>query len=70
MHTLSKLTLWNESGWRCEYYTGFGGQGRLEVYRGGQLIAAETTPVGEPAMVRGEVLRHRVLRGDLPMGGQ
>ena len=57
--------LWSESGWRCVYHPGFAGQGRLEVYRGESLVSAEATPSGLAATQRGEVLRHRVIRGDL-----
>lgn len=57
--------LWAEGTWRCEYHVGFGGQGRLVVYHGSHLIAAEGTLSGKPAALRGEVLRQRVLRGDI-----
>lgn len=62
------LVLWTEGNWRCEYHPGFGGDGRLEVYQDHILVAAESTPVGEAAAQRSEVLRHRVLRGDLRAG--
>ena len=57
--------LWAEAQWRCVYHPGFAGQGRLEVYRGELLVSAESTPSGVAATHRGEVLRQRVIRGDL-----
>jgi hypothetical protein len=59
--------LWTLRSWRCEFYPGFGGQGRLEVYVGDVLATAESTPTGEAAEHRAEVLRQRVLRGDLAL---
>jgi hypothetical protein len=65
METQHTLVLWTEGDWRCEYHPGFGGQGRLEVFRGAALVAAESTPVGESATQRSEAFRQRVIRGDL-----
>ncbi len=57
--------LWTEGDWRCEYHAAIAGQGRLEVYKGEVLVTAESTVTGPPSAYRSEVLRQRVLRGDL-----
>jgi hypothetical protein len=58
------LVLWSDGDWRCEVHTGFG-SARLEVYNAGQLVTAEATVAGRMATYRAEILRQRVLRGDL-----
>lgn len=57
--------VWSEGEWRCDFHPGVAGHARLEIYHSGQLIAAETAPSGPPSYFRAEVLRQRVLRGDL-----
>jgi hypothetical protein len=59
------FVLWTEAGWRCEFYARGGIEGRLDVYLGDQLIASENTLSAHIADRRGEVLRQRVIRGDL-----
>ena len=57
---------WQEGDWRCEVYTGsVPGEGRLLVYCGDTVVSAESVPAGMPAYIRAEVLRQRVLRGNL-----
>jgi hypothetical protein len=58
------LVLWTEAGWRCEFHAR-GIEGRLDVYLADQLIASENTLSAHIAAHRGEVLRQRVMRGDL-----
>ena len=57
--------MWRENDWRCEFHPGFGGSSRLAIYRGEDVVAAEQAGAGKPAYHRAEVLRQRVLRGDL-----
>lgn len=57
--------LWRERDWRCEFHAGIAGEARLVVYSGDTLRTAESVPSGHPALLRAEVLRQRVLRGDL-----
>ena len=67
-HTLmgpNTIVLWREGEWRCEFHDSFAGTARLEVYRGDVLATAEATPSGNPAHHRANVLRQRVVRGDL-----
>ena len=60
------VTLWNEGQWRCEIHTGgIPGQGSFLVYRGGDVVTAEAVPLGAMAYARSEILRQRVLRGDM-----
>lgn len=59
------VRLWKEGEWRCEFHPGIGGQSRLEIYCGDDLVTAESAPSGNPAYLRAEALRQRVLRGDL-----
>lgn len=59
------IVLWREGEWRCEFHDGFAGTARLEVYHGDVLATAEATPSGNPAHHRADVLRQRVVRGDL-----
>jgi hypothetical protein len=59
------VVLWTEGDWRCEFHARGGIEGRLDVYRADQLIASENTLSVLIAEHRGEVLRQRVLRGDL-----
>lgn len=65
MDTREVIILWREGAWRCEFHPGIAGQSRLLVYRGEQVAAAESTPSGEPALRRADVLRQRVIRGDI-----
>ena len=69
MDPQESCVLWVEADWRCEYSPGFAGHGRLVLYQGHSLVAAESTPTGVPAALRGEVLRQRVLRGDVSANG-
>ena len=58
--------LWTEGeDWRCAMKAGPAGTIQLEVYKGGRLIVAEATIDGRSAARRAEILRERVLRGDL-----
>jgi len=60
------LILWNEGDWRCEVHTGsMPGQGSFLVYRGDSVVTAELVHLGAMAYARAEILRQRVLRGDL-----
>jgi hypothetical protein len=59
------LVLWREEDWRCEFHPSPDGNGRLEVYWCGEVVTAETTLSHAVAEHRGEILRQRVLRGDL-----
>lgn len=63
--TPSPIVLWREDDWWCELHPGVAGEGRLVVYRGSALATAEATATGQVAELRAEVLRQRVLRGDL-----
>ena len=57
--------LWTEGEWRCVLRAGPAGTARLEVYKHDRLITAEATVAGQMANYRAEMLRQRVLRGDL-----
>jgi hypothetical protein len=57
--------LWKEGDWRCEFNPGLAGSGRLEVYQADQLVLTEETLSGPTAIQRAEILRQRLLRGDL-----
>ena len=57
--------LWTEGDWRCELRAGPAGTGRLVVYKSDQVITAEATILGAMAQYRAEILRQRVVRGDL-----
>lgn len=59
------LVIWRHDEWRCECHTGLAGNARLEVYNAAGLAMAETTTSGRAAYLRAEVLRQRLLRGDL-----
>ena len=60
------VTLWNEGDWRCEIHTGgCPGEGSFLVYRGDSIVTAESVHMGVAAYTRAEILRQRVLRGDL-----
>ena len=64
--TRDVLILWNEGDWRCEIHTGrYAGEGSFLVYRGDSVITAESVHLGAAAYARAEILRQRVLRGDL-----
>ena len=62
------LVIWRHGDWRCECHSGLAGNARLEVYRGPDLAMAETTVSGRAAYLRAEVLRQRLIRGDLGSG--
>jgi hypothetical protein len=60
------LVIWNEGEWRCEVHTnGIPGEGHFLVYRGDHVVTAEAVHMGTAAYTRAEILRQRVLRGDL-----
>jgi hypothetical protein len=59
------LVLWTEADWRCEFRARAGADGRLDVYQADQLVVSENTLSAQIGKQRGEVLRQRVLRGDL-----
>ena len=59
------VILWNEGNWRCEIHTGDRGMGRFLVYCGDTVVTAESVLMGAAAYARAEILRQRVLRGDL-----
>jgi hypothetical protein len=59
------MILWREGAWRCEFHPAAGGDSRLKVFHGEQLATVEAAPSGNPAFQRANILRHRVLRGDL-----
>ena len=50
--------LWADGRWRCELHTGDNQEiGRLLVYRGDIVLAAESVSTGEAAYARAEILR-------------
>ena len=58
--------LWTEADdWRCALKPGPAGGSRIEIYKGARLIVAEATVDDRSAAARAEVLRQRVLDGDL-----
>ena len=60
------LIVWTEGDWRCELHTGdIPDEGSLVVYRGETVATAESVPLGSAAYIRAEILRQRVLRGNL-----
>ena len=60
------LVVWTEGYWRCELQTGgIRDEGRILVYLGERIVTAESVHLGAATYVRAEVLRQRVLRGDL-----
>ena len=61
------VVLWTEGNdWRCELHASkIPGEGRLLVYRGDVVVTAESVPMGTAAHIRAEILRQRVLRGNL-----
>ena len=60
------LVVWTEGDWRCDLHTGgIPGEGRLVVYRGETVVTAVSVPIGTAAYIRAEILRQRVLRGNL-----
>ena len=61
----SPIVLWRAGDWRCELHPGVGGAARLEVYYGEAPVMAEASVAGRMAEYRAEILRQRVLRGDL-----
>jgi hypothetical protein len=62
------MILWREGDWRCEFHPAAGGDSRLKVFHGEKLATIEAAPAGTPAFQRANILRHRVLRGDLRAG--
>lgn len=60
-----RVIVWCEGEWRCDFHPAMAGHARLEIYHRDHLITAETAPSGPPSHLRAEVLRQRVLRGDL-----
>ena len=62
---MANTVLWHHDDWRCELRIGPAGTARLEVYNADRRITAETTIAGQMATYRAEILRQRVLRGDL-----
>ena len=63
--TSDPIILWREGNWRCEFHRDYGGHSRLKVFHGDVLATIEAAPAGNPAFQRANVLRDRVLRGDL-----
>ena len=60
------VILWTEGDWRCEIHTGaIPGEGRFLVYCGDSVVTAEAVHLGAAAYARAEILRQRVLRGDM-----
>ena len=60
------VILWTEGDWRCECHTGdVPGQGCFLVYCGESVVSAESVHMGAAAYVRAEILRQRVVRGDM-----
>ena len=60
------VTLWNEGDWRCEIQTGtIPGEGRFLIYCREAIVTHESVNMGTAAYTRAEVLRQRLLRGDL-----
>ena len=60
------LVLWTEGDWRCELNPGATpGDGRLQIHRGDTVVLAEAVNLGPAAYARAEILRQRLLRGDL-----
>ena len=58
--------VWTQGEWRCDLHTsGIRGEGRLLVYRGETVVTAESVPLGTAALIRAEILRQRVLSGNL-----
>ena len=62
---LGNAVLWTEGQWRCELRVGPAGSARLTVIQGDKIVAAEATFAWLMAKYRAEILRQRVLRGDL-----
>jgi len=53
--------LWTERRWRCELHPGDNLQvGRLLVYHGDIVLAAEALSTGEAAYARAEILRQLI----------
>ena len=60
------VVVWTEGEWRCELHTSdIPGEGRILVYRGETVVTAESVPLGTAAYIRAEILRQRLLRGNL-----
>ena len=65
MATREIVILWREGEFRCEFHAGIAGSSRLIVYFREQPVTAESTPSGQAAYARADILRQRVRRGDL-----
>ena len=65
MTATNVIVLWREHDWRCELHSGTSGSCRLLVYRGDVVACAEAIVSGHTAYIRAEVLRRRVLHGNL-----
>ena len=63
--TREVAVLWREGAWHCQHHGGFAGEGRLLVYCHEVVVADEFVVTGPGVEIRAEILRHRVLRGDL-----
>ena len=57
--------LWTEGEWCCQLRVGPAGSASLVVYHVDKPVTAEATVDGLLAKYRAEILRQRVLRGDL-----
>ena len=64
--TRAVLVVWTEGYWRCELQTGgIRDEGRILVYLGERIVTAESVQLGTAMHTRAEILRQRVLCGDL-----
>jgi hypothetical protein len=55
--TRDVVVLWSEGNWRCEIHTGrMPGAGSFIVYRGDDVVTAESVNTGAMAYARAEVL--------------
>ena len=61
------VVVWREGAWSCEFHPAGSGASRLVILVGERLVTVETTAGGRSALQRAEVLRQRVMRGDLPI---
>jgi hypothetical protein len=59
------VVLWRERDWWCQLQPRAGGVSQLNIYKGDKLVTAESAPTGEAARLRADILRRRLLRGDL-----
>ena len=63
--TADSFTLWQEGRWYCVLSAGEGTPARVELWTNRDLVAAQTLPDRSQAMSYAEVLRQRVLHGEL-----